>query len=235
MPKNYYVILGVESCATQDEIKSAYRDKVKKFHPDHYGADSGPFREVQEAYEVLGDPERRRQYDAEEEQQPRIRRRTQSVRPQRGWPTASPANPFSIFEEMSRLDELFFGRPFARRTASFEDVIAQLVGDYLGMHSRRTAPRDRIDVEIELTPEEARRGGRIRVGLPVDYACRRCNGQGHIGVYRCPDCLGTGSVSDELPLWLRIPPNIPDGYGLRAHLDHVGLPHVELNARFRIA
>src|SRR5438477_12905378 len=64
MARNYYVILGVPSDASPEEIQAAYRRLVKASHPDVSGADSGGrFREVQEAWETLGDAERRRAYD----------------------------------------------------------------------------------------------------------------------------------------------------------------------------
>ena len=53
MARNYYVTLGVGADATPEQIKTAYRQHAKKFHPDHYGQDSQPFRELQEAYDVL--------------------------------------------------------------------------------------------------------------------------------------------------------------------------------------
>jgi curved DNA-binding protein CbpA len=63
MAKNYYAILGVSPTATFDEIRSAYRQRVKQYHPDYFGKDSAPFLGVQEAYDVLGDPANRNSYD----------------------------------------------------------------------------------------------------------------------------------------------------------------------------
>ena len=54
---SHYFILGLESDASQEEIKEAYRRLAQKFHPDHYGPDTGPFLKIQEAYRVLIDPE----------------------------------------------------------------------------------------------------------------------------------------------------------------------------------
>src|SRR2546430_14769303 len=63
MQKTYYVILGVISDASGEEIGAGFRRGARDLHPDHSGWESGPFLEVQEAYGVLSDPERRRHYD----------------------------------------------------------------------------------------------------------------------------------------------------------------------------
>jgi curved DNA-binding protein CbpA len=63
MPKNYYLAIGLQSNATQVEIKDAYRRFAKEFHPDHYGEDDSHFRAVQEAYSVLSDPVQRLNHD----------------------------------------------------------------------------------------------------------------------------------------------------------------------------
>ena len=63
MAKNYFTILGISPTATADEIRSAYRRLVKEFHPDYYAGDSETFRDIQEAYYVLGNIRRRREYE----------------------------------------------------------------------------------------------------------------------------------------------------------------------------
>jgi molecular chaperone DnaJ len=63
MPKNYYLILGIPSEATLDDIKDAYRRLAKEYHPDHYGENHSPFLAIQEAYSVLSDPIKRQTHD----------------------------------------------------------------------------------------------------------------------------------------------------------------------------
>jgi len=77
MAKSYFMILGISPEATTNEIKSAYRRLVKEFHPDHYTGGNDAFREIQEAYSVLGDTRRRREYEQQISKRPRMR----SMRP----------------------------------------------------------------------------------------------------------------------------------------------------------
>ena len=63
MAKNYYVILGISSGASDDDIKAAYRRLAKAYHPDHYSGNLRTFLDVQEAYSVLSDAHKRRDYD----------------------------------------------------------------------------------------------------------------------------------------------------------------------------
>ena len=65
MSKNYYDVLGVSKTATQDEIKKVYRELCKKYHPDKHGGDDTKIKEINEAYSVIGDEQKRREYDAQ--------------------------------------------------------------------------------------------------------------------------------------------------------------------------
>ena len=82
MAKSYFTILGVRSNASPNEIRAAYRQLAKEFHPDHFEGGSAPFREIQEAYSVLGNTQRRREYEQSLGKLP-IRRRMRKIdRPQ---------------------------------------------------------------------------------------------------------------------------------------------------------
>ena len=110
MAKNYYVILGVEPDATQDQIKSAYRKEAKRLHPDHTGGGCEPFRDVQEAYEVLGDPLRRRTYDDEVAREKR--RTARGIEPEPLAWRGSPVEPLVSRWRSTDPWDRFFATPF---------------------------------------------------------------------------------------------------------------------------
>ncbi len=81
MAKSYYTILGIPSNASLDEIKSAYRNLAKAYHPDRKSGDSGKFKEIHEAYSVLKDTEKRRRYERQRRQERPQRVRVNRVDP----------------------------------------------------------------------------------------------------------------------------------------------------------
>ncbi len=149
--RNYYEILCVESDATLEQIKSAYRKQVKRYHPDHYGKDCEPFLAVQEAYEVLSDPARRRAYD---------KARRQPARPRRARSSPCAAAPLD-------LEELFLRWYRQAVSPSFEQVFGQ-------GRPRRSASA----LEVRLTWAQAQQGGRVRMVLPLEQRCPACRGRG---------------------------------------------------------
>jgi molecular chaperone DnaJ len=222
MAKNYYFILGVTSGASPDQIRSAYRKKAKELHPDHHGPDCEPFMEVQEAYETLSDPDRRAAYDRALDRERHQRGPFQEVRtstPRRSR-TAS-RNP--IFE-----------RDFGGGGPIFQDFFDSLLASFI----RHTRPEvdtvDDVGFEIRVSAVEARRGGRVRVSIPVQTACPACAGWGSIGRFRCQACSGSGTLPDEIPVLITFPGGIRDGFTTRVSLGRLGLRGHSLILRFRI-
>ena len=111
MPKNYYVILGVSSDADIEEIKAAFRRRALELHPDTSGLESGPFLEVQEAYGVLADPERRRSYDQQSGPRP--------------FPLSTPrpkGEPLRPVEALGGFREVSLAESFASYNPSFDQL-----------------------------------------------------------------------------------------------------------------
>jgi len=178
--KDYYQILGVSEDADADAIKKAYRKLAKQNHPDANPDDPASadrFKEISEAYSVLSDPEKRKQYD-------RMRR-------------------FTPFEEFTAPTGAGGAGPRGRGF-SFEDLggigdIFSSIFDFGRGRKRQTAQRGR-DVEhtVEVPFRTAARGGHVTVNVPVTEECATCDGSGaRLGTTtnKCPECGGSGQVS----------------------------------------
>ena len=235
MAKNYYAILGVLPTATLEEIRSAYRSRAKQYHPDHFGRDSAPFLSVQEAYEVLGDPESRVLYD-ESLQKAGSRRMPQA------WPEPeiirsrrATAEPLRRSHEPLDLGSISPLNSFHTYRPSFDAIFEQLWSS-LDPFSQSKGERHRsLTMEILLTREQARRGGTVQVLVPIETACPRCGGFGQIGFLQCRVCAGTGTSLSEFPLRVEYPPDIRDHYRVAVPLTRFGLPNLCPVLLFRVS
>lgn len=181
MNKDYYQTLGVGRGATEAEIKQAYRNMAKKHHPD-ISKDSDAekkFKEVNEAYQVLGDKNKKAQYD-----------QFGSV------PSGAGAGSYQSGGGFGGFD--FSNINFDVGGFDFGDVFS----DFFGGGTRRAAAREKrgrdIQVEISLTFEEAAFGGIREIELQKYEECERCKGNGAepgTGVETCKTCHGSGQVT----------------------------------------
>jgi DnaJ-class molecular chaperone len=235
MKRDFYRILGVDPSATQEEIKSAYRKQAKRFHPDRYGEDCGPFREIQAAYEVLGNPERRKDYDQELAFRRRARERPAMRlrrRPVGQW--GFPIGPFVSFQRLADFRDLLFDSSYRTRPYSFEDILDRLWNSFSGIPQPQALMSEDLNIDISLTPTQARRGGRVRVWIPAMIACPTCWGVGSIDYFDCQRCMGTGTVRKEFPVWIAFPKGVSDYHTLRVRLDQLGLGSLYLTVHFEI-
>jgi molecular chaperone DnaJ len=223
MAKNYYAILGVSPTATFDEIRSAYRRRAKRYHPDHFGRDSAQFLGVQEAYDVLGDPSNRSSYDrtlreggikirsGAQSEPVVIRTRNTMAEPLR--PARRPMNLGRVFPQTS----------FQHYHPSFEEMFENL-WDFSDRPAETKSERFRtLTMEIRLTRDQANRGGRVQVRMPIQHPCSTCNGSGDVGPFLCWNCGGTGSDQNEFALEIEYPPGIQDFYRIAMPLDRYGI------------
>src|SRR2546428_5536055 len=180
--KDYYRILGVDRSADEKTIKSAYRKLARKYHPDVNKGQDARFKEINEAYEVLSDPEKRRRYDTLGPDWQRYA--------QQGAPTGAGPGGFNVeFGDAGNFSEFFrtiFG-DFAGsrgRGGGFEDPL----GGGLGRAARRRRGED-VQAGVEISLEEAFGGTRkaLAPGLGQPRATRpgRGNVRGKPGA-PCP-------------------------------------------------
>ncbi|RLC41909.1 MAG: molecular chaperone DnaJ [Candidatus Coatesbacteria bacterium] len=196
--KDYYEILGISESASQDEVKKAYRKLAKMYHPDKNPGDKQAeerFKEIGEAYNVLSDPEKRKQYD--------MMRKYGAYAG-----TGAGAGPFTggfgagePFKWETLKDEDLFG--FGGLGDLFESFFRGFGGGTHVETEQETKPRkgDDIHMNMEIPFDLSIKGGKAVVKVPKDVVCKTCGGSGAAPGYDvvvCPRCKGTGSVSYKL-------------------------------------
>lgn len=175
--RDYYEVLGVGRGASQDEIKKAYRRVAIQLHPDRNPGDKQAeekFKEANEAYQVLSDPERRSQYD-----------RFGHAAFQ--GPHAS--GPFGGFDFSQGFEEVF------------SDIFGDFFGTGRGRARSRMRRGDDLRYDLEIEFEEAARGTEKVVRFQRLAQCEECHGTrargGSTGARQCPNCRGTGQVRTQ--------------------------------------
>lgn len=192
-PKDYYQTLGVSKSASADEIRTAYRKLAKKYHPDKNRGDKAAeekFKQVQEAYDVLGDEKKRKQYD-------QMRDGSfagfgpggfQGFRTQPGAGGAG-----FKFEDLSGFGDL---------GDLFSSIFGAGAGGPRGRRGARFGPMKGEDTaaEIEIPFEQAVSGGKTTFQVSREEECARCGGSGAepgSGTQTCPTCQGRGNVASS--------------------------------------
>lgn len=232
--RDYYEVLGLSRSASESEIKAAYRKLARKYHPDVNPKDKAAeekFKEINEAYEVLSDPEKRKRYDALGQDW----KAGQDFRPPPGWQEGT--------VEFGDLGDIFGGTG-GGGPGGFSDFFETLFGARGGMRSARAgrgfAMRGRdIEAEIELTLEEAHRGAARGITLQTAEPCPECRGTGSKdGKSVCPVCRGAGAVQRAKTLEVSVPAGVRDGSVIRlagqGEAGRAGAPRGDLFLRVRI-
>ncbi len=207
--KDYYAVLGVPKGAAEKDVKSAYRKLARKWHPDanpdNPKAAEEKFKEISEAYEVLGDPEKRRKYDALGSDWQRAARQAEQQRQYR-----------TRFDE----DSFDFGGAQAGAGPSgfsdFFDMFFSGIGRRQTSQSTTFQQRGQdLETTIELALRDVYDGGKKAVALQVEDVCPRCRGTGTDNGRLCPQCSGTGRVLVTKKFEVTVPKGIGDGQRIR--------------------
>ncbi len=199
--RDYYEILGIARNASEKEIKTAFRRLARKYHPDlHTGEEKKKaeekFKELNEANEVLSDPEKRKKYD------------------QLGadWQQGMDFTPPPGYGEVH-----FDDRNMGGFSDFFQTIFGGMGGGFRSQRTRPTWPQPGNDIEadIQLTLEEAYQGGKRVIRLSSSEVCSSCLGTGMKGKNLCPSCGGQGFMVKPKEIEVRIPPGAREGSRLR--------------------
>lgn len=207
MAKDYYSILGISKAATEKEIKTSFRKLARKYHPDvNPGNKSSEekFKEINQAYEVLSDPEKRRKYDQYGEQWQYADRFAGA---QAGG-QAPPGFDFSSFNFGGGGGATYFGGE------GFEGIFEDLLNRRRGGRVRRESGQD-LEHQLEVNLEEAYQGASRLLSLETHETCPTCGGTGKLQKAVCPTCRGAGSVPRTKQLEVKIPAGVRSGSRIR--------------------
>jgi molecular chaperone DnaJ len=228
---DYYKTLGVDKKATAAEIKKAYRKLARAYHPDRNPDDKqaeARFKEVSQAYDVLGDPEKRKQYDSGT------------------GPFATGAGPGGGFGGFGNFDF---------DASSMGDILSNLFGGARGRRQRPRAQRGAdLEARVSISFDQSITGAQVPLQVPmratcatchgtgakpgttpsvcprcegrgietqgqgmfsISQPCSRCGGSGTIIEQPCPTCHGTGAVRTIKRLRVNIPAGVRDGSRIR--------------------
>lgn len=184
MGKDYYKVLGVDKGASQDDIKKAFRKKAHEYHPDKANGDEAKFKEINEAYQVLGNAKKRGQYD------------------QFGssFEQAQAGGGFSGFDGFR--DASGYANGFNVNMDDLGDIFGG-IGDIFGFGGGgggRNRTRRGADIQVLFTIDfnDAVFGSEKEVSLQKKIKCNKCNGNGAepgTKIEKCPTCKGTGRTT----------------------------------------
>lgn len=171
--RDYYDVLGTKRDASGDELKKAYRKLAMQYHPDRNAGDTEAeqkFKELNEAYDVLKDDQKRAAYD----------RFGHAAFENGGGPGPG-------------------GAGFEGFSGGFADIFEEMFGDFMGGGGRRGANGRGSDLRYNMTIslEDAYKGVQSEIRVPTSVACEACNGTGAEGGARpitCPTCQGRGKI-----------------------------------------
>jgi len=225
MAKNYFAILGVTTASSADEIRSAYRRLAKEYHPDHFEGGSEIFRQIQEAYMVLGNAVRRSAYEEALASSSR-RREIRSA------PITSP-EPLIPEQEQTKISDISPVRSFQTFAPSFDEVFDWLWANFSSLDRPKSERVRNLTLEVPLTRQQALHGGTARVMVPVRAVCPICHGQGSIGYYECARCAGEGAISGEIPVSIAYPSGLIGDHAVMIPLGRFGINNLHLTVCFR--
>jgi molecular chaperone DnaJ len=215
MVDNYYLILGLSRDAGLTQIRRAFRRLSLRFHPDVTGEEhADQYDRVREAFETLSHTARRADYDRQLVTAEQTRTLADEI---------TPLFPHAI-------DVM---RDFGTVRPGTDEVLAHVLSNFTG-RAPKSHPTRELNIEITLTPDQAKQGGRVAVAVPVARVCSCCGGTGRSGFFACDACAGHGTTWQKATVDIPIPQNAQPDTTLETSLSHLGIHNMWLKTHLRI-
>jgi DnaJ-class molecular chaperone len=224
--RSYYMVLGVPPTENPGGIRQAFRELVKRYHPDRAG-ETGLrcFHEIVDAYRTIVDPERRRRYDqglSHAESTSDMAAVSIALYPAMTSPTPLPQVTSSI-------------RCSCRGHAAFEAALARVVRGQNGRDAPGDGSWQGIDVQAVLSPDDAARGGSAFLSVPSYGPCPTCFGSGREGRFDCVTCDGSRVLERDETVRVVLTPPVADAMLMDVPLRGLGVHHFYLRLHLRVA
>ncbi|HET9962247.1 MAG TPA: DnaJ C-terminal domain-containing protein [Nitrospiraceae bacterium] len=205
--RDYYDVLGISRGASADEIKKAFRRRAREYHPDlHTGTKKSEmekkFKELNEAHEILSDPDKRKKYDQyghnwEQAEAYEKARQQAGAGAQPGWTAQGQGAGGFGTGDFGDIFETFFGGRSRGGTSGF------------------AVDGEDLETDVELSMRDVLAGVSRRVELTERVTCKACNGQAIVRGRPCVVCGGSGMQLEKRKIEVRIPAGVEDGTRVR--------------------
>ena len=246
--KDYYFILGISKSAGDEEIRRAFRKLARLYHPDIAGNDRASedkFKEVNEAYEVLSDPEKRKRYD---EFNTRWKSPNGGFQMPPGWDSFSRGGPAPGHADHFTFSGAGFSEFFDQLFSSTTRNRGSTDSGSRSQHQPTSEPLspeeadgqgDDLEADIWVTLEEMANGAIRPITMRRSVNCPTCFGVGQYNAHRCEKCEGSGHIERTERYKVKIPQGVPEGICLRVpgqgEEGIAGAPHGDLYLRVHYA
>ena len=221
--KSYYLTLGISPNESEEGIRQAFRDIVRRYHPDRVGSERAHFfQEIVEAYHVLADPERRRDYDQG------------LYHANLGAGAVATAVSLGDKSQGDLPQAMSVLRTLSINDAPFEAALARVSGSLTTGQAIAKEYCEGLNATVILSADEAAQGGVIFLGVPSCSPCDWCGGAGRDGMFPCSHCDGEGMLEEQEVVRVHIPSMIGDGTVMEIPLRGLGVHNFYLRLHIRV-
>jgi molecular chaperone DnaJ len=225
MKRDYYMTLGIPRTESPGGIRTAFRELVKRYHPERVGWQGARFfQDIVSAYQTLSGPEKRRLYDQGlSHAEGNNKGRSEVIVVNTGSQTMS-----DVPEVLPLL------RRFETVSPPFEQLFAQVLRSFTQSGVSPEEPVQSFTIQVILSPKEAARGGVAQIRVPVFYPCPTCGGSGQDWLFSCSSCAGQRMIEEDESVRVQIPPMVRDDTLVEVLLRGLGLHNLYLQLSIRV-